>query len=167
MKTKKVRLVLSGILLLIVSSFFSCTSVHTELFIPADPEEIWSVLIDAQGYKEWNPVLVPIKGEIREGEILMYRMTQPHGEQSELEAEVIKIDERKKLNQYGGVPGLLTFDHTYLLEPADSGTLLIQHEEYRGIGVWFWDNSWVEPAYAKVNEALRERVMELKKRDSK
>ena len=68
--------------------------------------------------------------------------------------------EKKKLNQFGGMRGILTFDHQWLLEPVEGGTKVIQHEEYRGIGVWFWDYSWVEPAYTKANDALKKRVME-------
>ena len=89
-------------------------------------------------------------------------MTQPNGEIGEIEAEVIKIEEEKELNQYGGMWGILTFDHKYILEPVEGGTRVTQHEEYRGIGVLFWDASWVEPAYGRVNEALRDRVIDIK-----
>ena len=155
------------ILLSMLVAISGCTSVHTELFIPAEPKEIWAVLVDAQGYKEWNPVLVPIEGKIREGEKLTYQMTEPNGKQSEIEAEVVKIIEEKELNQYGGMWGILTFDHKYVLEPVEGGTKVIQQEEYNGIGVWFWDNSWIEPAYNKVNKALSDRVAQLKKDEQK
>jgi hypothetical protein len=72
----------------------------------------------------------------------------------------------KKLNQAGGIPGFLTQDHTYLLEPVDGGTRLTQHEEFRGIYLLFWDTSWIEPAYQKSNENLRGKVAGLKKSDS-
>ena len=42
---------------------------------------------------------------------------------------------------------MLAFDHTWRLEPVPGGTRVIQHEEYRGIGVWFWDPAWYEVAY--------------------
>lgn len=144
-----------------------CTSVHTELFIPAEPEEVWAVLVDARGYEEWNPVLIPIEGELIEGKTVKYQMTEPNGKQSEIEAEVVKIIEEKELNQYGGMWGILTFDHKYVLEPVEGGTKVIQQEEYNGIGVWFWDNSWIEPAYNKVNKALSDRVAQLKKDEQK
>jgi hypothetical protein len=143
--------------------FLSCKAVHTEITIPAEPEIIWSVLTDASGYKAWNPVLVPIEGDLREGEKLKYQMTQPDGKQSEVMARVKKMVELKELNQSGGIPGILTFDHKWLLDPVDEGTRVTQHEEYRGIWVWFWDAGWVEPAYRKANEALRDRVAYLKK----
>jgi hypothetical protein len=147
--------------------FWGCKAVHTEITIPADQEIIWSVLTDASGYKAWNPVLVLIEGVLREGEKLKYQMTQPDGKQSEIIARVKKMVELKELNQSGGIPGILTFDHKWLLKPADEDTRVTQHEEYRGVGVLFWDASWVEPSYRKVNEALRNRVAHLKKNGKK
>ncbi|MGD9057176.1 MAG: SRPBCC domain-containing protein [Desulfobacterales bacterium] len=145
--------------------FGGCKAAHTEITIPADPEIIWSVLTDASGYKAWNPVLVPIEGDLREGEKLKYQMTQPDGKQSDIMARVKKMVELKELNQGGGIPGILTFDHKWLLEPVNEGTRVTQHEEYRGIGVLFWDASWVGPAYRNVNEALKNRVAHLKKNE--
>ena len=149
------------IVLIIPLVFLSCKAVHTEITIPAKPEMIWSVLINAPGYKQWNPVLVPIEGDFRQGTKIKYQMTQPGGKQSEVTARVKKMVNTRELNQKGGIPGILTFDHQWLLEPADNGTRVTQHEEYRGIWVWFWDASWVEPAYRKANEALRDRVIHL------
>jgi hypothetical protein len=153
--------------LILLLYFLGRKSVHTEITISADPEKIWSVLTDAKGYKEWNPVIVPIEGEFREGEKIKNQMKQPDGKQSVLESTVKKMIKQKEMNQYGGIPGVLTFDHKYLLEPVDGATRVTQHEEYRGIGVLFWDASWVEPAYRKVNEALKDRVIHLKKNGQK
>ena len=155
------------IVYLILLIFLGCKAVHTEITIPADPEMIWSVLTDSSGYKAWNPVLVPIEGDLREGAKIKYQMTEPDGKQSEITARVRKMVELTVLNQTGGIPGILTFDHQWLLEPVDQGTRVTQHEEYRGVWVWFWDASWVEPAYRKVNEALKNRVVHLKKSEQK
>ena len=59
-----------------------------------------------------------------------------------------------------GTRGVLTFDHTWRLEPVADGTRVTQHEEYRGIGVWFWDPAWVEEAYGDGLVALEERLRE-------
>ncbi len=157
MKLAKLRWIIYSILPVCIG----CSSVHTEITIPAEPEIVWSVLTDADGYKEWNPVLVPIEGSLREGEKIKYQMTQPDGKQSEVVARVKKMVSLHELNQGGGIPGILTFNHKWLLEPVDGGTRVSQHEEYRGIGVWFWDESWVEPTYMKANEALKKRVLRI------
>lgn len=56
---------------------------------------------------------------------------------------------------------MLTFDHTWRLEVVDGGTRVTQSEEYRGIGVLFWDPAWVEEAYEQANFNLRDRVESL------
>jgi hypothetical protein len=108
-----------------------------------------------------NPVLIPIEGDIQQGEKLKYRMIQPDGKESEVKAKVLEATQEKMLNQFGGIWGILTFNHKWLLDPVNGGTRVTQHEEYRGIGVLFWDYGWVEPTYAQANEALKKRVMRI------
>jgi len=144
--------------ILLVLYFTGHKTVHTELVIPASPDKVWAVLMDTPGYAEWNPVLVPAAEELREGAKIQYRMIQPDGKQSPVESTVREIVEDKKLYQFGGMRGILTFHHTYSLEEVPGGTRVTQHEEYYGIWVNFWDASWVEPAYETVNLALSERV---------
>ena len=148
---------LSGVIVM-AFSLLGHGIVHTEIVIPASPAEVWAVLTDGPGYKDWNPVLVPLEGELKQGNTLKYRMTDNTGKQTQVKSKVIEMVEEKKLNQFGGMRGILTFDHQWLLEPVEGGTKVIQHEEYRGIGVWFWDYSWVTPAYNEANEALKNRI---------
>ena len=61
-----------------------CATVHTQTVIPAPPAAVWSELMNAPGYGEWHPVLRPIKGEFRQGEILTYEMTDAEGKKSEI-----------------------------------------------------------------------------------
>ena len=145
-------------------AFLGHKVVHTEIVIPASPAEVWAVLTDAPRYEEWNPVLVRVDGAYHEGAELTNQVREPSGKESIMKSTVVKMTVEHELNQFGGIRGLLTFDHQWLLEPVDAGTRVIQHEEYRGVGVWFWDASWVEPAYRKANEALRDRVAQLKER---
>ncbi len=123
---------------------------HAEATIPAPPSAVWEVLMDTARYPEWNPVFVSVSGPYeQDGEIL--KMT----------ATVAELVPERKLRQKGGVTGFITFDHQWLLEPVDGGTRVIQHEVDRGLYLWFWDSSWIEPAYGRTNEALKARVMSL------
>ena len=133
-------------------------SVHAELVIEAPPEKIWAVLTDAPSYAEWNPVFVEVNGEYGEGKTMTYQMKDPKGAVTEVKAEIIKFAPNEELNQFGGMRGILTFDHHWILEPVEGGTKVIQHEDYRGIGVWFWDPSWFQTAYGEAIVALRDRV---------
>ncbi|AOW94232.1 hypothetical protein BFN03_01025 [Rhodococcus sp. WMMA185] len=134
-------------------------NVHAELMIPAPAEAIWSVLTDAEGYQDWNPVFTSVTGEYRPGAKMAYLMRDKSGNETDVTASVAKLDEARELNQFGGIRGILTFDHHWLLEPVEGGIRVTQHEEYRGIGVWFWDPSWFKTAYERANEALRDRVL--------
>lgn len=134
--------------------------VHAELVVAAPPKAVWSVLTDASGYAEWNPVFTKVEGTYARDAEMAYKMKDEAGKEHDVKAKVIKFDEARELNQFGGMRGVMTFDHHWILEPTDGGTKVIQHEEYRGIGVWFWDPSWFETAYGNANEALRDRVLE-------
>lgn len=151
--------VLVAILLLLY--FLGQKSVHSELIIEASPEQIWKVLMDEEGYEKWNQVLIPINGNIEKGSKLTYKLVQPQGNSIEIGMKVIKLIPLKLLNQYGGVPGLFTYDHQYILEPVENNTRVIIQEDFRGIAVLFWDASWVEQAYTDLNKALRQHVLEL------
>ena len=85
-------------------------------------------------------------------------MKNSDGSISRVSPELRRLKPNREINQFGGIPGLLTFDHTWSLEPAQGGTRVIQHEEYRGIYVWFWDPAWVEQAYHDGLVSLSQRV---------
>ena len=150
-----VVLVLIAVTLL---ALLSRKSVRAELTIRATPDEIWSVLTDSSSYPAWNPILVAVKGEFHEGATLDVDMKSPDGSVTVVRPRVKKLVPGSELNQVGGIPGVLTFDHTWRLEAVDGGTRVLQFEEYRGIGVLFWDPSWVEEAYRQANINLRDTV---------
>lgn len=136
-----------------------CKGVDAQLTIPAPPEEIWAVLMDGERYGEWNPVLVEVEGEFRQGADLTYQMMTESGEPAEVGAHVVLLDPERELNQAGGYWGILTFDHHWILEPVEGGTRVTQHEDYEGIGVLFFDPGWFEAAYGRGNHALADQVV--------
>lgn len=146
------------VLLAIVSA---CTSkeFRAETVIPAPADRVWEVLIDTEAYPEWNPVFVNVDGTYAEGATVMNSVMFPDGNAVDMNANVDVFAPGKELRQSGGIPGVLTFEHRWLLEQADVGTRVVQHEVDRGFYLWFWDSDWVEPAYQKVVEALKERVL--------
>ena len=162
MLSSKWLYVFLGIALILVVLYFSGRkSFHAEIVIPASPDKVWSVLTDEQGYRYWNPLLVPKDGSFRSGSNIIYRMTQPNGKISEFTTIVVGIEKGRLLKQVAGMPLVLTADHEYRLEPVQGGTRVIQHEVDNGLAMHFWDSSWVQPTYEKVNEALKARVIAL------
>ncbi len=129
-------------------------SVRAELTIEAAPEEVWTLLTDPTSYPDWNPIFVSVEGEFQEGATLTVGMKNLDGTVTNVDSHVKKLVPGSEINQVGGIPGVLTFDHTWLLEPTVDGTRVTQYEVYRGIGVVFWDPSWVEATYERANAQL-------------
>ena len=65
---------------------------------------------------------------------MLNRVREPSGEVLEMTVTVETLVPGAELRQSGGLPGILTFDHRWLLEPVEGGTRVIQHEVDRGIG---------------------------------
>lgn len=147
--------------IIVVLLFTGRKSVHSEIVISAQPKDVWQVLMDKENYREWNPVLIPLTGELKEGEKVRYEFNQDENTKSEMTSKVLKIEARKLLNQGGGIPGALTFNHKYILRNVVNGTQVIIHEDYQGIGVNFWNPAPVEEAYELLNEALKSRTESL------
>ena len=145
-------------LLLAVLYMLGRKSVHHEIIIHASKEKIWSTLMDTDNYDQWNPVMKLLEGKLSEGNKVKYRFTQDRDQVSDISARVVRIIPNETLNQAGGIPVLLTFDHKYILEDADKGSKLTIHEDYRGIGINFWNPQPVEAAYVRLSQALKNQV---------
>lgn len=153
-------LIVIGIILLILILLLVLGRklVHTEITINASSEEVWKVLTDTEKYNEWNPTMQIVSGSLKEGNKVLYKFTQDIGNTYDIPVMVKQIEPNKLLNQTGGYPFILAYNHKYILEPEGKGTKVIIHEDYRGVGVNFWNPKSVEVAYAKLNEALKKRV---------
>ena len=150
------------IALLVILIITGRKSVRHEISINASPEEVWSVLMDTEKYTDWNPTMNLLEGEIKEGNKVKYQFTQDDENVMIITSNVKRIEQHKLLNQGGGIPLILTFDHRYILIPDGEQTKVIISEAYRGIGVNFWNPKPVEQAYKRLNKALKTQVENLK-----
>ena len=155
MNSKILILLFALVAILLILYLTGRKSVHHEITIHATPEKVWSVLTDTQTYESWNPVMKLIEGQIQEGNKVIYQFTQDANNVSQIPSTVKEIIPNQLLNQGGGIPLILTFDHKYILKPTPNGTQLIIHEDYRGIGVNFWNPKPVEEAYGRLNRAIK------------
>ncbi|MCT4624710.1 MAG: SRPBCC family protein [Schleiferiaceae bacterium] len=132
--------------------------VKTSVEINASSETVWNALKDAESIKAWNKVLIPEEGDYAEGNTIKYRFVQEGKKDQLMDASVLKIETGKLINQGGGVPGILTFNHSYIIEPSGNATRVTIHEKYRGIMVPFWNPASVETAYTKLLGQLKSYV---------
>ena len=137
-------------------------SAHAEVIVSATPDAVWNVLSDLSQYKQWNTVLIPVEGQLQKNQKIKYEFTDVNGNKSIIPSTVKQIIPNQLLNQAGGLPLVLTFDHQYILQAEEDKTKIIIHEEYHGIGVHFWDPEPVEKAYQRLAKALAEHVQKQK-----
>ena len=161
LNSKLLIILLVVIVILVILYFLGRKSVHHEIIVNASPEKVWSVLTNTDSYDNWNPVMKLLEGEVIEGNKVKYQFTQSTNNSYNIATNVKKIIPNKLLNQGGGMPLILTFNHEYILELSGNGTKLTIHEDYKGIGVNFWNPSPVQAAYERLNEAIKKRVESL------
>ena len=162
LKSKWILFIGIPLLVIIVLYILGRKSVHAEIVINASPEKVWSVLTDKSVYREWNTVLIPVNGELKLGSKVEYEFHQDESTQSVIPSKVLAIEENSLLNQGGGIPGVLTYNHKYILEETAEGTKVTIHEDYRGIGVPFWNPAPVQKAYEGLCGDLKSRVEKVK-----
>ena len=146
---------------LIIASFLTSKTFEAEITIAAPPEKIWAVLMDTGAYPDWNPTFVEVRGPYKVGTKLSLRVRKPDGAFVEMRPTLKALVPNRELHQGGGMPGVLTYNHSWTLQPVEGGTLVRQIDVDRGAFLWFWDTSWIEPSFRLPNEALARRVMDL------
>ena len=149
---------LAGVL--VVLFIIGNKSVHHEITVDAPPAKVCQVITNTQAYAEWNPVMLSVDSAPAIGAKVTYKYQQEPGKVYDIPATVKAMDEEKLLNQAGGMPGILTYNHRYELVPLNNGesTKVIIHEDYRGIGVPFWNPEAVGASYGRLNEAIKARA---------
>ncbi|USG62458.1 SRPBCC domain-containing protein [Sneathiella marina] len=133
-----------------------------ELFIPASPQAVWSVLMDAESYGDWNPFFTHVDGNFQAGDKLNIQMQSPNSDPMTISLTVKELVKNSEINLYGGIPWIMTFDLTHTFKPENGGTRISTHEEFHGLFIPFWDASWVSDAYDRMHKALKKRVADIK-----
>ena len=135
-------------------------SVHAELVIDAKPASIWETLMDTSTYGEWNPIFTDVAGTFSKGATMRLNMTTADGGSTQIDVLVKEMLVNQALNQTAGIPGVLTADHRWLIEETAQGTRVVQHEEYRGLGVLFYDPTYAQDLYQQGLVSLKKRLEE-------
>jgi hypothetical protein len=132
----------------------------TEVEIAAAPQEVWSLLGDASSHKSWNPFLVKMEGEMREGARLTNTMRPAGGNEMTFRPIVLKAEPERELRWLGRflLPRIFDGEHYFLLQKTESGTRLIHGEKFRGIALWFIDVETFRSDFVAMNAALKKRV---------
>lgn len=106
--------------------------------IDADPETVWSVLVDTDRYREWNP-LIRYDGLVREGARPRVRLSLPGLPAIYTRPRILSVEFERELRWRTRFPAL-TATHSFLLDGPTDGidhgtddrTRLVQTERFDG-----------------------------------
>jgi hypothetical protein len=136
--------------------------IKTEILIQASPEKVWAILTDFDKYKNWNPFVRSITGEVAVGKIIMVRL-EPLGVRGmTLRPKVLAFEKPKELRWIGHLvfPGLFDGEHKFeLIDRGNGTTMFRQTEKFRGILVVVFENkldSNITNGFNLMNRKLKE-----------
>ena len=139
--------------------------IEVSIEINASAEKVWRVLTDFAGYPEWNPFIIEIEGEAKEGSRLAIKVKNAGGGVMGFRPKLLTVKPNRELRWLGqlwGLPGVLNGDHPFLIEEnGDAGVRFVQKENFTGVLVPFLtkrlrrDANW---GFNVMNEALKKRV---------
>ena len=100
--------------------------------IAAPAQRVWELLVDAPGYKRWNPSVVSIDGPIELGKTI--KLVSAVNPSRTFALKVSAMDPPHRLVWAGGMPlGLFMGTRTFLIEPAGGGCSFSMSEIYTGL----------------------------------
>lgn len=108
-------------------------SIQTEIIINASQEKVWQALINFTKYPDWNPFIVSIQGELKEGSRLKNKIML-NGKENNFTPIILKVIPNQHLEWLGKVPlGVFNGQHYFKLESInDHQTKLIHGEIFSG-----------------------------------
>lgn len=101
--------------------------------IAAPPQVIWDLLTKASAYPEWNPAVLGIEGEIRDGQTI--RLTSIVNPDREFKLQVSDVQPPRHMIWSDGMPlGLFKGARRFDVTPRGDGTCDFEMEEvYTGL----------------------------------
>lgn len=136
--------------------------IRTEIDVSASPHRIWQVLTDFAMYPEWNPFIRMIEGKVLEGSKLHLHIITPAGVKRKYSPKVTRVVAERELRWLGRVPGLLSGEHIFVIEPRSNYSVHFVHKEiFSGILTPFFGSSLdtdVKKGFEEMNIALKRKT---------
>ena len=104
---------------------------QTTLPIAATAETVWAILIDFERWREWNPSVPSIKGDVEAGSTVRLTLAMPGRPSVNVKAQLTEVVPERRLCWHGSVGGDRLFAGTreFVIEPRPDGTVLFTHVE--------------------------------------
>jgi len=105
----------------------------TGSMISAPPERVWAVLIDAAGYRDWNPEIIGIDGAFALGARITAHVRLGDGAVRVVPQRVVEFEPPRRMVWQGGLPlGLFVGRRTFTVTPVADGVEFHMHLRMSG-----------------------------------
>ena len=131
----------------------------TEVKIDATPAQVWSLLGSPESYRDWNPFIVAMEGQLAEGVTLVNTMRPEGGNEMTFRPIVLEAEPDRELRWLGRLflPRIFDGEHYFILDEHGGGTRLVHGERFHGVLLWFIDASRFRADFERMNAALKAR----------
>lgn len=109
---------------------FQC-AVQTSIDIDASVERVWSILTANSAYRDWNPFIRELVGDLEVGRRLQVAVGGNDSDLLRFEVNITNCEAERELrwsSRYG-VPGLIDTEHYFVLEENELGGIHLSHGE--------------------------------------
>lgn len=139
-------------------------AIDTRIEIQAPPPRVWDVIADFPRYPEWNPFILAVVGEVREGASVSYRFEFPQGIRIWAVAKILRFQPARELRWAAHFlsPRVFNGEHHFRMQPSAAGGTRFEHGEvFSGallplaVPLLKWDGP---RSYASLNAALKRRA---------
>jgi hypothetical protein len=131
-----------------------------ETQIAADPQTVWSVLSDLEGWPRWNEKVrsVSLSGPLAAGSTFQWK-TGP----GTIKSTLGEVDPLRKIAWSGHTMGIQAID-VFRLEARDGGTFVTEEESWDGFTVRLLSRRMQETLQASIDKGLRSLRYEAEQR---
>ena len=100
-----------------------------QIDIAAEPWRVWSIMVDVDGWPEWNPDIkwARLAGPLAEGTEFIWKAGP-----GTIRSTLLLVDEPQAVAWEGRTLGIMAH-HTWRLEPSPQGTTVITEESWNGL----------------------------------
>lgn len=137
-------------------------NLETTITINANVKTVWNILTNFEAFPSWNPFIVSIKGNLKEGATLTNVMMNG-GKENTFKPVITVIEEHQKFEWLGKLPlNMFNGNHYFHLEQIDEHTTKLVHGEHfsgwlRGILMYFIGEE-TKRGFIAMNEALKTKA---------
>lgn len=95
----------------------------SSVLINAPPERVWAALVDGAAYKDWNPEIIAVEGQMKNGERIAVQVRLGSGATRKMSMRITAFDAPRRMEWTGGLPfGLFVGRRTFSVAPNGEGS---------------------------------------------